>query len=376
MKSSQKLHTLSIITLLFSSNINANKIPTAIAQVAQAATKKVNLVMPNLSDSQIIGKTTGLRPYRTSGIRIEAQKLANDRLLIHNYGHGGAGLSLSWGSSDEAVKAMEKSLAEQNIAGPQNVAVIGAGVAGLTTAHRLRNKGHKVHVYAQLYPPHTTSNIAAGVYSPFSVAVGDSEEQKQQFERMKAVSYAALHELATSSNPEFQGVHILDLYDFSQNAAGQPVEVEFDNGVKKNGTVKPTLFMEGCTYIQHLYEKLLEKGVERTYRTFYYADQLERLPERIVVNCTGLGARDLFDDQELKPIRGQLLYLKPQEGVNYLATEKTEGKKVFFSLYPWHDRLIVGGTLEPEKEEYHADNKTRQEMLDNARQALRDDERK
>ena len=46
---------------------------------------------------RIIATRVGLRPYRKSGVRVEADRTADGRALIHNYGHGGAGFTLSWG---------------------------------------------------------------------------------------------------------------------------------------------------------------------------------------------------------------------------------------------------------------------------------------
>jgi D-amino-acid oxidase len=46
---------------------------------------------------RIIATRVGLRPYRKSGVRVEAGRLADGRPMIHNYGHGGAGFTLSWG---------------------------------------------------------------------------------------------------------------------------------------------------------------------------------------------------------------------------------------------------------------------------------------
>src|SRR3546814_6204183 len=88
-----------------------------------------------------------LRPYRPSGFVILAEALGAKR-LVHNYGHGGAGITLSWGTSRLAAD-----LGLQGHAGP--VAVIGAGVVGLTTARLVQEAGFSVTIYTAKLPPET-----------------------------------------------------------------------------------------------------------------------------------------------------------------------------------------------------------------------------
>jgi len=80
----------------------------------------------DVSADRIIRTLAGLRPYRASGFVVRAEALG-DKRLVHNYGHGGAGITLSWGSSKLAVD-----LGLPGHRGP--VAVLGAGVMGLSTA--------------------------------------------------------------------------------------------------------------------------------------------------------------------------------------------------------------------------------------------------
>src|SRR5579863_7370168 len=68
--------------------------------------------------------TVCLRPFRAQGPRIEAERIG-DTLVVHNYGHGGSGWSLPWGSASLAI---QKALVNS----PTQVAVIGYGVIGLT----------------------------------------------------------------------------------------------------------------------------------------------------------------------------------------------------------------------------------------------------
>src|SRR3954447_23851390 len=104
----------------------------ASALLSSCASKKVKAVVPgqqclprvNVSPDRVIRTVCGLRPYRPSGFVVRAEKLG-DTLLVHNYGHGGAGITLSWGTSKLAVD-----MGAQGFSGP--AAVIGCGVVGLS----------------------------------------------------------------------------------------------------------------------------------------------------------------------------------------------------------------------------------------------------
>jgi glycine/D-amino acid oxidase-like deaminating enzyme len=65
-----------------------------------------------------------------------------------------------------------------------------------------------------------------------------------------------------------------------------------------------------------------------------------RLEERVIVNCTGLGAAALFGDDEMYPIKGQLSILPPQPDVDYIALAYGH------YLFPRHDGIVLGGTFE------------------------------
>ncbi len=80
--------------------------------------------------------TVCLRPFRAAGPRLDVERVG-DKIVIHNYGHGGSGWSLSWGSSSLAT---EKALST----GEREFAVIGCGALGLTSATLLQRAGAKV----------------------------------------------------------------------------------------------------------------------------------------------------------------------------------------------------------------------------------------
>src|SRR6202046_5745231 len=109
---------------------------------------------------RIFRVTVCLRPFRAAGPRLEVERVG-DKTVVHNYGHGGSGWSLSWGSSSIAV---EKAMA----AGERDVAVIGCGALGLTSATLLQRAGARVTIYAKERPPDVRSARATGSWTPDS----------------------------------------------------------------------------------------------------------------------------------------------------------------------------------------------------------------
>src|SRR5215472_591574 len=109
---------------------------------------------------RIFRVTVCLRPFRAAGPRLDVERVG-DKTVVHNYGHGGSGWSLSWGSSSIAV---EKAMA----AGERDIAVIGCGALGLTSAILLQRAGANVTIYAKERPPEVRSARASGTWSPDS----------------------------------------------------------------------------------------------------------------------------------------------------------------------------------------------------------------
>ena len=120
---------------------------------------------------RVIRTTVGLRPHRPSGFVLRADKL-NDKMLIHNYGHGGSGMSLSWGTGQMAA---EMALEHEQ----RRAAVIGCGAAGLTAARQLQRRGFEVTIYAMSVPPDTTSNMSLAGFTPTSGLVDDDSRTPQ-----------------------------------------------------------------------------------------------------------------------------------------------------------------------------------------------------
>src|SRR3989442_5577073 len=97
------------------------------------------------SPDREIRTVVGLRPFRPSGFVVKAEKFG-DKLVIHNYGHGGGGITLSWGTSQLATALLPSATLS-------SVAVVARGAVRLATARLLQERGLPVTIYARELPP-------------------------------------------------------------------------------------------------------------------------------------------------------------------------------------------------------------------------------
>src|SRR5262249_19014668 len=80
----------------------------------------------------------------------------------------------------------------------------------------------------------------------------------------------------------------------------------------------PTLILEPAIYLPAMMREVRLAEGRIVVREMKSREEILGLPEPVVVNCTGLGAKALFDDAELEPVRGQLTFLLPQPEVDYI----------------------------------------------------------
>jgi len=336
--------------------------------------RRVRLVPVNVSRDRIIRTTVGLRPHRDSGFVVRADKL-DDKLLIHNYGHGGAGYSLSWGT---AFLATECALA----ATERRAAVIGCGIVGLTTARQLQRHGFDVTIYAMSLPPDTTSNMAWAAFTPVSGLIANDRRTPQwddQFRRAAVIAYRE-HQLLVGTN---RGVSWIDEYSpMTANPGGPgggrvlgagevsgPPLIPDSIGMGRTtlgpgehpfatpyASVLPVLRFEPSIYLDALMREVIAFGGRIVVRKFDTPRDLAALAEPVVVNCTGLGSATLFDDRELVPVKGQLVVLVPQAEVTYTAA----------GMMPRGDGIVLGHVSQRGNASLEVDEAARDRVLNNA----------
>ena len=330
-----------------------------------------------VSRDRVIREVVGLRPYRASGFVVDAERFGN-KLLVHNYGHGGGGVTLSWGTASLAVDLARDFITHH--ARPQHFAVLGCGVSGLSTARllqrRYQNGPGTVTIYAKALPPDTTSNIAGASWSPTTVFEPDHVDAKwnEQFRRACQISNRAFQLLV---GPEY-GVRWIETFELMRNEISLQRELPGGDALYPDRQIHrdpahylgfpfvrqySTMLIEPSIYLSALLRDFYIAGGRVVVKEFRNRREIARLREQVVFNCTGLGSRELFDDQELEPVRGQLEVLLPQPEIDYCYLSSGY-------MFPRRDGIILGGTwdhgnwsLEPDAEQANGILETHTEIM-------------
>ena len=314
------------------------------AQAVRAQTS-ADLPTPDFTfDASVPGAcVAGVRPYRTGSYRLEAET-ASGKLVVHNYGHGGAGITLSWGCAAKVRGIVQRHVASSR---DTEVAVLGAGVMGLTAATLLRDLGLDVTIYSARRPVHTTSFKAGGQWA---VSILEFAGKERELAGILKSAYTRF----TSSIGKGFGVSAVPNYTATRSH-NLDVVLQLAPGLVPPPVRLPRLPFEGHTGPGYRYQTLLVEpqilllrleadlradGVRFVRRKFISRNEvLTSLPQKVVVNCTGLGARTLWSDDRMVPIKGQLAMLPAQPALHYLY-----GQNGY--LFPRSDHVVIGGTFE------------------------------
>ena len=100
------------------------------------------------------------------------------------------------------------------------------------------------------------------------------------------------------------------------------------------------MYVETGRCLRRLEADFRRAGGRIEVRRFAIPDELAALVEPVIVNCTGLGSNELFGDEDLIPVRGQLAILLPQPDVDYAYSLESG------YMFPRPDGILLGGTFE------------------------------
>lgn len=300
-----------------------------------------------VAPERVIRVVVGLRPVRKDGFRVDSEHLGG-KTVIHNYGHGGRGVSLSWGTARLAV---EEALRTEH----RRAGVIGCGVVGLSTARLLQRAGFEVCIYARDLPPETTSNVALAQWATWFPSEGAEPGIRERYRRANRWSFDHFQRLVGDR----YGVRWLDSYSNLEGALEEfsgerppahlrefyPGYTVLRRGSHPFGDLDVVhwlgLLIEPAIYLDALLHDFLQVGGRLVVRAFDDLSSLLALPEPLLMNCTGLGARALFGDEGLYPAKGQLVVLPPQPELDYMTD-------IAGDMVPRRDGILLGSSWEPD----------------------------
>jgi D-amino-acid oxidase len=230
------------------------------------------------------------------------------------------------------------------------VLVLGAGVSGLTSAISLAEHGLTVRMVAATPPQRSTSSMAGASWSPFMM----NDDRMLSWSELTRATLEEISELPDSGVRMMEGMEA----DFVESEP--PDWAKRVPGYRKcDSSELPAGYLSGWTYtipiinmpayLRYLTGRLRAAGVEieplpEPLRTLDQLDELDTTA-RIVVNCAGLGARDLVPDSLLYPTRGQLVVVR-NPGVDWFFLDSADQGDLTYFL-PHGEHAVLGGSAIP-----------------------------
>jgi D-amino-acid oxidase len=228
-----------------------------------------------------------------------------------------------------------------------DVTVVGCGIIGLSAAIRLQEGGFSPRIVARELPPDTTSAVAAAIWYPYRAAPQH---------RVLPWSKRTLDVLYEHAAVPGTGVSIRRLYEFFDHPRPDPwwqdavrffrrmTAEELRPGYVDGFALEAPL-VETPVYLRHLVQRF-KAGGGRIDLVPGGLESLEALyaPGRLVVNCSGLGARTLAGDGALYPIRGQVVRVA-NPGLTDALIEEFGPLAMTYIIPRSHD-CILGGTAQ------------------------------
>jgi D-amino-acid oxidase len=247
------------------------------------------------------------------------------------------------------------------------VAVVGAGVSGLTCAVRLLEEGARVTVLTRERPAATTSAVAGAVWFPYRVRPNErtgpwGRAGYERFERLARegrapvtmVELTALYPEPLPEEPWW-----LAAVPGGSVRAARPEELP--GGYADGRTVRVPC-IQASAYLDWLERRVSTLGGAIETRE---VGSLEEPDADVVVNCSGVGAQRLATDPGVRPVRGQVAYVRTREQPRFMVDET--GPNALAYVLPRPDVVVLGGTAEEDDWELRPRPETRRSILARAR---------
>lgn len=228
----------------------------------------------------------------------------------------------------------------------ENILVLGAGVSGLSTGILLLKEGYEVHIWAKDLPPHTTSNIAAAFWYPYLVNPKDKAAKWGGF----TLEYLKENALDDPDSGCVKRI-VTELFEkkvdepwwhSAVESYRRPTQDELPDGYI-DGYQTKAILMDTSKYMDWLVSQYTSLGGTFEQREVIDINQVFESC-KTVINCTGLGSRSLFKDEQVYPVRGQIVLVKPNGSEQVVADN--EGRNSMAVIIPRINDIVLGGTTQ------------------------------
>ncbi|MEP6603163.1 MAG: FAD-dependent oxidoreductase [Spartobacteria bacterium] len=227
----------------------------------------------------------------------------------------------------------------------QRVAIIGAGVSGLTSGIVLAEGGQRVSIFAHEIGPQTTSAAAGALWFPYDC------EPHDEVIAWALETYNVLVDLARQSGT---GVSLIELRTFSRKSEISIPEWARKLGAKSGG---PSLYImnvpltDTTIYLDYLAKRFVQAGGEIHAGVRFEKIEDVDLAFAVVINCAGFGAKSLVHDVDLEPHRGQVAIVRKIDNLAHATV--CDDAPLMYAL-PRANDCLFGGTNEI-SEDRHVD---------------------
>lgn len=229
----------------------------------------------------------------------------------------------------------------------REVLIIGGGVIGLTTGVLLAEDGARVRLWSREPVAGTTSAVAGGLCWPYRI------EPVQRGVEWSVRSFGTFAELAR--RPSATGVRMR-----AGTMTGRSDAAEW-TALVGAGTRAVTPVVDMTAYLPYLRDRLEAAGGRWEQRAPHSLDEAAA-EAPVVLDCAGLGARELVPDPALRPVRGQLVIVAAT-GVEEWYVSAKDGEDVSTYIIPQPYGVILGGTAEDGAESLHPDPATAEAIV-------------
>jgi len=293
----------------------------------------IQLTPPSLSSEHIKEKITCIRAHRERIFQVYFQAYG-EKLIFHNYGHGGAGWTFLFGCVQESIAQFEQTLEGDLGAKSKTITVIGAGCYGLLTATMLKRKGYRVRIVAK-ETENISSNKSAGFFFPRPRKCS-TEQERAVFASRGIESYKSYLAIARGEHPFIKaGPSLLPAYfglaidpgfgPYSEEGlikSPERVTIDFGNEHTYEVMAYKIIFINTAVIMQELWRNIRELNIDVIQKEIHSFDEIN---DSLIFNCAGLGAKKLTDDKRIVAVQGHLITLKNQpslENLQYMINVK------------------------------------------------------